>query len=199
MVQEGLKEDWRPARLFVYYNERDMEGTVDTDSGAQIRDGIKSVATLGVCSEKMWPYDEKTFTNKPSPECYQAALQDRAVEYARVPQTEEDMKAVLAEGFPFVFGFMVFSSFMTPEVAQTGEMSWPSLYDKLCGGHAVMAIGYDDEKKVFIVRNSWGEGWGDKGYFYMPYDYMTNSQLVQDPWTIKFVQGKQLPTKLMKN
>jgi len=199
MVKEGLKVDWRPSRLFVYYNERDMEGTVGTDSGAQIRDGIKSVATLGVCSETEWPYKEETFTTKPSSACYSSALKDRAVEYARVPQTEEDMKACLAEGFPFVFGFMVFSSFMSEEVAKTGVMAAPSLYDKLCGGHAVMAVGYDDERKVFIVRNSWGEGWGDKGYFYMPYDYMTNSMFVQDPWTIKFVEGKQLPTKALKN
>jgi len=199
MVQEGLKQDWRPSRLFVYYNERDMEGTVAQDSGAAIRDGIKSVNTLGVCSEIMWPYNEDTFTSKPSPACYQAALQDRAISYSRVYQSEEDLKGVLADGYPFVFGFMVYSSFMSQEVAKTGEMPWPAENEKLCGGHAVMAVGYDDEKKVFIVRNSWGEGWGDKGYFYMPYEYMTNPELVHDIWTIMFVEGKQLPTKKMKN
>jgi len=157
------------------------------------------VNTLGVCSEIMWPYNEDTFTSKPSPACYQAALQDRAISYSRVYQSEEDLKGVLADGYPFVFGFMVYSSFMSQEVAKTGEMPWPAENEKLCGGHAVMAVGYDDEKKVFIVRNSWGEGWGDKGYFYMPYEYMTNPELVHDIWTIMFVEGKQLPTKKMKN
>mmetsp|Transcript_80715 Transcript_80715/g.234092 ORF Transcript_80715/g.234092 Transcript_80715/m.234092 type:complete len:293 (+) Transcript_80715:74-952(+) len=194
MIKQGAKA-FVPSRLFVYYNERAMEGHVDTDSGAQIRDGIKSVAKLGVCDETLWPYDVDRFTEKPTSACYEAGAKCTAKEYARVPQTLEDLKACINEGFPIAFGFIVFSSFMTPEVASTGKMEMPSMYDWPKGGHAVLAIGYDDEKKVFIIRNSWGEGWGDKGYFYMPYDYITHPALAQDFWAIKCIEEQDFPTR----
>mmetsp|Transcript_2700 Transcript_2700/g.6842 ORF Transcript_2700/g.6842 Transcript_2700/m.6842 type:complete len:93 (+) Transcript_2700:1-279(+) len=89
---------------------------------------------------------------------------------------------------------MVFSSFMTGEVSKTGYMTMPQISDSLLGGHAVMAVGYDDKKRHFIVRNSWGQEWGDKGYFYMPYDYVIIPSLVSDMWAIKFVSGEDLPT-----
>jgi len=196
LAREGVT-DFEPSRLFIYYNERAMEGHVKEDSGAMIRDGIKSLHKLGVCSEQQWPYDVARFTERPSEACYKVALNEKAQEYARVPHTLKDMKACLNEGFPFVFGFMVFSSFMTKQVATTGHMVMPSLYDKLLGGHAVMAIGFDDKKKHFIIRNSWGDEWGDKGYFYMPYDFITHPMLVQDLWTIRFVQSRSqdFPTR----
>jgi C1A family cysteine protease len=172
-----------------------MEGSVDQDAGAQIRDGIKSVHKIGVCDEAMWPYDIEKFTKKPSEECYRLAKTNRASKYAKVPQTLDDMRGCINEGFPFVFGFMVFSSFMSKEVQTTGYMTMPQMYDSLLGGHAVMAVGYDDQKKHFIIRNSWGKDWGDNGYFYMPYDFITMPVLVMDIWTIKFVSGDDLPTK----
>jgi C1A family cysteine protease len=193
-IREG-KKDFTPCRLFVYYNERAMEGSIDQDAGAQIRDGIKSIHKIGVCDEAMWPYDIEKFTKKPSEECYREAKSSRASKYAKVPQTLDAMRACINEGFPFVFGFMVFSSFMSKEVQTTGYMTMPQMYDSLLGGHAVMAVGYDDKKKHFIVRNSWGKDWGDNGYFYMPYDFITMPVLVMDIWTIKFVSGEDLPTK----
>eukprot|EP00446_Apocalathium_sp_SHHI-4_P029022 CAMPEP_0177237876 /NCGR_PEP_ID=MMETSP0367-20130122/46229_1 /TAXON_ID=447022 ORGANISM="Scrippsiella hangoei-like, Strain SHHI-4" /NCGR_SAMPLE_ID=MMETSP0367 /ASSEMBLY_ACC=CAM_ASM_000362 /LENGTH=289 /DNA_ID=CAMNT_0018688897 /DNA_START=64 /DNA_END=933 /DNA_ORIENTATION=+ len=196
LVKEGIT-DFRPSRLFIYYNERAMEGSEGTDAGAMIRDGIKSVHKIGVCSESEWAYDIEKFTVQPPSSAYTQAANEKASEYARVPQTLADMKACINEGFPFVFGFMVFSSFMTEQVKSSGYMTMPSLYDSLLGGHAVTAFGYDDEKKHFIIRNSWGEEWGDKGYFYMPYDYISHPLLVQDPWTIQFVQSKDFPTKTL--
>lgn len=185
-----------PSRLFIYYNERALEGSVGEDSGAMIRDGVKTLNKIGVCDEdKLWPYDIAKFTAKPSDECYQAAAKTTAKEYARVPQTLEDMKACLNDGFPFVFGFAVYSSFQTRKVAATGFMSMPDEYDYVLGGHAVMACGYDDDKKVFIVRNSWGPSWGDKGHFYMPFDYLCNADLASDMWAIKFVGAGEWTTK----
>jgi len=184
------KQAFPPSRLFVYYNERAMEGNIGKDAGAQIRDGIKSVHQVGVPPETQWPYDIDTFTKKPSGKAYEEAVHNKALEYARVPQDLDSMKACINEGFPFVFGFMVFKSFMTKEVATTGYMVMPSLYDQLLGGHAIMAVGYDDSKKHFVIRNSWGEEWGDKGYFYMPYDYITHPLLAQDFWCIKTVEGE---------
>mmetsp|Transcript_83417 Transcript_83417/g.268901 ORF Transcript_83417/g.268901 Transcript_83417/m.268901 type:complete len:292 (-) Transcript_83417:281-1156(-) len=196
-VKEG-KIDFVPSRLFIYYNERSMEGSIDQDAGASIRDGIMSLSQIGVCSEKQWEYDESQFTVRPTEGCYTSATANRASEYARVPQTIEDIKGVLKEGFPFVFGFIVLSSFRTEAVSSTGYMTMPQPEDSTLGGHAVMAIGYDDEKQVVIVRNSWGEGWGDAGYFYMPYDYICHPFLAGDMWAIKSVDGKDFPTTTRK-
>jgi len=193
-IRQGVK-DFIPSRLFIYYNERAMEGSVGQDAGAYIRDGIKSLNKLGVCDEKAWPYNESRFTHKPSKQCYEAALCNTAKEYARVPQTLEAMKGCLNEGFPFAFGFVVMSSFQLPDVAATGRMHMPGPYDFVMGGHAVQACGYDDGKEVFIVRNSWGLGWGDNGYFYMPYAYITNPGLAEDFWMIRFIEGPELPTR----
>jgi len=187
-IRQGIK-DFTPSRLFIYYNERVMEGSVMSDNGASLRDGIKSVHKLGVCPEKLWPYMVGRFTERPAESCYKAAHHHRAKEYARVNQNLEALKACIADGFPFVFGFTVFSSFHTCCVSWTGRMQMPTAHDKPLGGHAVMACGYDDNSEVFIVRNSWGHGWGDSGYFYMPYAYITNPRLAQDFWAIRFVEG----------
>lgn len=178
---------FRPSRLFIYYNERKMEDHVNEDSGAEIRDGVQSISTVGVCPETMLPYDITKFTEEPSPECYTTALHHKSVEYKRVDQTLEQLRQCLIEGFPFVFGFMVYESFESPDVAKTGVMPMPKEGEKVLGGHAVVGVGFDDDKKVFIVRNSWGDSWGDKGYFYMPYDFILNADNASDFWTIRRV------------
>jgi len=181
------KTEFMPSRLFIYYNERAIEGTVDSDSGAQIRDGIKSVADLGDCPEDLWPYDINKFTGKPSQNCYDNAVQHKAVQYQRVIRDLNQMKGCLASGYPFVFGFTVYQSFESQEVAQTGHASMPSSGEQAVGGHAVLAVGYDDSQNWFIVRNSWGTSWGMKGYFTLPYSYLLNSNLADDFWTIRVV------------
>jgi C1A family cysteine protease len=179
--------DFVPSRLFIYYNERVIEGTVNSDSGAQIRDGIKSVAQQGVCPEADWPYDISKFDQQPSASAYQDALMDRAVSYQLVVQNLNQMKGCLASGYPFVFGFTVYESFESPTVAQTGHAPMPGSGEQQVGGHAVMAVGYDDSQQWFIVRNSWGAGWGMSGYFTLPYTYLTQSSLAADFWTIRLV------------
>lgn len=178
-----------PSRLFIYYNERSMEGTVDSDSGAQIRDGVKSVNEQGACPEDLWPYDIAQFTTQPTDACYKSALLHKAVLYHRVDDNNlEQMKGCLASGYPFVFGFTVYSSFEGPEVAKTGHAPMPQSDEQVLGGHAVVAVGYDDENKWFIVRNSWGTSWGLSGYFTLPYDYLTNPDLASDFWVIRVVE-----------
>lgn len=179
--------DIKPSRLFIYYNERVMEGTVSSDSGAQIRDGIKSVASQGVCPEYEWPYDINQFTVKPTTQCYTDAIKDRALVYSRVMQSLNQMQAVLASGYPFVFGFTVYESFESQEVAQTGMVPMPQWGEQVLGGHAVMCVGYDNAQQRFIVRNSWSDQWADKGYCYMPYAYLLSPYLSSDFWTIKSV------------
>ncbi len=183
--KQKLKPDFVPSRLFIYYNERVMENSVDSDAGAQIRDGIKSIANQGDCPEKEWPYDIAKFTHKPKQECYQDAIKYKAVQYQRVPQILNQMKGCLASGYPFVFGFSVYTEFESDAAAKTGEINMPGPKEKLLGGHAVVAVGYDDSTQRFIVRNSWGDWWGIKGYFTMPYSYLTDSNLADDFWTIR--------------
>jgi C1A family cysteine protease len=184
----GQTPDFVPSRLFIYYNERVMEGTVGTDSGAMIRDGIKSVAKLGVCPEVPgWPYDITKFIRKPPAKVCKHAQAHRAVSYSRLINTASQLKGCLASGYPFVFGFGVYESFETPDVAKTGVVPMPAPTERQLGGHAVMAVGYDEPAQHFIVRNSWGPGWGMKGYFTMPYAYLTDSNYSDDFWVIRII------------
>ncbi|WP_428329544.1 C1 family peptidase [Mucilaginibacter sp.] len=188
LIKQSLPS-FNPSRLFIYYNERVMEGHPKTDSGAQIRDGIKSVATQGVCNETAWPYIITKFAVKPAKALYTAALKNLALQYTRLNNTViNELKSCLAAGSPFVFGFTVYQSFESDVVAKTGIMPMPAPNESVLGGHAVMAVGYDDAKSAFIVRNSWGNGWGLQGYFYMPYAYITNANLADDFWTITSVE-----------
>jgi C1A family cysteine protease len=178
-----------PSRLFIYYNERAMEGTVSQDSGAEIRDGIKSVAQLGVPPETMWPYVITQFAKKPPAAAYKAAKKHEAIRYARVAQDALALQNVLASGFPISFGFTVYSSFESAAVAKNGIVPMPQSAETVLGGHAVVAIGYKplQGQLYFECRNSWGPSWGDKGYFWMPSAYITSASLASDFWTIEQV------------
>ena len=179
-----LHKNLTPSRLFIYYNERAIEGTIDYDCGGQLRDAIKAVATQGVCAETLWPYDISKFATKPLDMCYSYAKNDLVTEYLRVVSLQE-MKSCLAAGYPFVFGFTVYESFEGEEVARTGILNLPSSTERTCGGHAVIAVGYNDATQRFIVRNSWGPLWGQQGYFEMGYDYISSPMLSSDFWTIR--------------
>ena len=172
------------SRRFLYYNERVIEGTVPYDSGAYIRDGVKSMKNDGVCVETKYPYRIRSFATKPSSAAYSDALEHQILEYRRI-LTIKEMKTCLADGYPFVFGFSVYESFESDIVATTGVVPMPGPRENLLGGHAVMAVGYDDSTERFLVRNSWGNHWGMKGYFTMPYAYLADRNLSDDFWTIR--------------
>ena len=179
--------DFMPSRLFVYYNARALEGTIDQDAGAMIRDGVKTINWKGVCPERMMPYDITKFTNKPLMTSYAEAAKHEAVKYARVPQTLDALKQCLASGMPFVFGFEVYTEFESTAMAQGAEvLNLPGPHEVLLGGHAVTAVGYDDAKKAFFIRNSWGAAWGIAGHFWMSYDYIM-SNLCSDFWNITLI------------
>jgi len=185
-IKQGLK-DFIPSRLFIYYNDRAMEGTINQDAGASIRDGIKSVAKQGVCSEVDWPYVISKFAKKPSVKCYKDALASTITQYAAVPQDIDIMKDCLAKGIPIVFGFSVYSSFESNQVTHTGVVPMPGQNESLLGGHCVVCVGYIDSVQRFICRNSWGTEWGENGYFSIPYAYLTNANLACDFWIIETV------------
>jgi len=178
------EEPVRLSRTFVYFNERLLEHTINQDAGAAIRDGIKVVATYGACVEKLWPYDIKAFKNKPSDAAYADALKRKALTYQNLDQTEEALTHCLAHNRPIVFGIVVYSSFESDAVAKTGIVPMPKAHEKNMGGHAVLIVGYDLDKRMFLVRNSWGPKWGDHGYFWLPFDFVLNPDLADSFWTI---------------
>lgn len=198
LLKQNKADDFMPARLFIYYNERVIENTVNSDSGAMIRDGIKSVNKQGVCPEAMLPYDINKFADKPSDACYAEALKHLVVSYHRVTRNVNQMKSCLAEGYPFVFGITVYESFEGPAVAKSGTLNMPKKAEAKVGGHAVMAVGYDSGSKRFIVRNSWGSAWGKSGYFTIPFDYLLNENLSDDFWTIRLIEMPAAAKKVVK-
>ncbi len=186
-----------PSRLFIYFNERRITDTTASDCGAQLRDGIKSIASQGACFEGAtksdWPYVVRAFKRAPRTVCYQTALENRAISYSRLNQTVDQMRLCLASGYPFVFGFSVYESFPNLQLKrlrrQTGDVPLPGAGERVIGSHAVMGVGYDDDTQRFTVRNSWGKAWGRRGYCYMPYAYLANRGLASDFWTIRLVSA----------
>lgn len=172
------------SRLFIWYNERAIEHTVRQDTGAYIRDGIKALSKLGVCEETVWAYVAAKFKSKPPAAAYEAALKYKISTYRRLT-TLDDMLQCLAGGHPFVFGFEVYTAFESEEVAKTGVLNMPARGEKNLGGHAVLCVGYDLAAQRFKVRNSWSPTWGQKGYFTMPFTYLTAPKLADDFWTIR--------------
>lgn len=177
------------SRLMAYYNARAIEGTIKQDAGAQIRDVIKGFANTGVCTETAWPYNIKQFAKKPAAAAFKEAklLPPKVKSYERVTSLD-GFKTALAAGLPVIFGFSVPEFFESADVAKNGLVRYPSKSDKIIGGHAVCAVGYDDAKGVVWVRNSWGKDWGLNGDFMMVYQWFnsidTSSSLVSDCWVI---------------
>lgn len=183
--KEGKKPWFTPSRLFIYYNERVIENSVKQDAGATIADGVTTLKVNGAPPESDWWYDVAKFAVKPNKKVYTEAAKTMVVDALSFDNTNLDaLRTCLASGSPFVFGFSVYESFESSTVARTGVVPMPKSSEELLGGHAVMAVGYDHVKQVFIVRNSWGPDWGKKGYFTIPYAYITNPDMADDFWTI---------------
>jgi C1A family cysteine protease len=173
------------SRLFIYYYERQYIGTVNYDSGAYIRDGIKVCYTYGAPVESLWPYNINKFRTVPPSTAIKDAAKRKVTSYQRVADFNGVIDAV-ASGHPVVVGFTVYSSFESNSVAKTGVMPYPNTSkERVLGGHAVLIVGYNKNRNVFIVRNSWGSGWGEGGYFYMPFQVIQNTNMSGDFWIIK--------------
>jgi C1A family cysteine protease len=181
-----------PSRLFIYYEERVLEGTVNVDSGGYLRDAAKVCATKGGPKEDLWPYDISKFTVKPPQAAYDDGMLHQSTLYLRVNRSLTDFKKCLYEGFPFFFGFTVYERFESAEMASTGILYMPIATEQRVGGHAVLVVGYDNSLYGgvggWIVRNSWGTAWGQAGYFTMPYNYLLRTDLSSDFWTIRSVE-----------
>jgi C1A family cysteine protease len=172
------------SRLFLYYNEREIEGTVNSDNGAMIRSGIKVCKKIGVCQEVVWPYKIQGYKIRPHNYAYIDAMDYKIKKYKRVESLPQTLSA-LSNKKPVVFGFSVYESFMTEKVSKTGIMPYPKKTEKLIGGHAVLAVGYNLKKRQILVKNSWGKSWGLGGYFWMPFNVIKNRNMSDDFWVVE--------------
>jgi C1A family cysteine protease len=178
------------SRLFIYYYERLLIGTINYDSGAYIRDGIKATNRWGAPLENLWPYNISKFKAAPTTAAVQDAAKRKVTLYERALDFNACINA-LANGYPVIIGFIVYSSFMRGNWHRTTAiMPYPNTRsESVLGGHAVLLVGYNNSSQRFIVKNSWGTNWGDKGYFYMPYSVLTTPGMASDFWVIKGVNN----------
>ena len=180
---------FEPSRLFLYYNTRVLDKSVLEDAGSTLTQGINALRIYGVSSEQSWPYDISKFTIKPPTNAFTEGLDHQIISSSRVLQTLSSLQGCLFSGQPFVVGILVYTSFLSNTVARTGNVPMPNtMREKILGGHAVVCVGYNNTRKVWIMKNSWGSGWGDKGYFYLPYEYLLSSRLAGDMWKITKVE-----------
>lgn len=179
-----------PSRLFIYYYERELMGTINKDSGAFLRDGIKVVAKQGAPSEDLWNYDIRRFKEQPPQRAIDKGINFQALQYERIDQTQKILLVnALKMGLPICFGMYVFRSFVSDEVEATGIVPFPDLQkEDVLGGHAMCIVGYRQLDDTFIVRNSWGTEWGQKGYCRIPSSFITNPYLTDDFWVISEIE-----------
>lgn len=179
------KEPYPPSRLFIYRHSRVLIGTVNYDSGAYIRDAIKTLADKGGPLEANWPYDISKFTVNPPNTVWGDAARHLTLQYSRIYQTLTLMQGRLATGLPFVIGFTVYDSFFS---APNGDVPLPQKSESVRGGHAVLIVGYDTSIGKWIFRNSWGAGWGNGGYGTFPFSYLLDPGLSSDFWAVDLVK-----------
>jgi C1A family cysteine protease len=174
------------SRLFIYYNARTLDGTTAYDWGTYLRSAVKAIRLWGICREKLWPYNISQYAVRPDIGCYTEAFNHKILTGYRVDNSQlNQMKQAMAQGYPVMFGMSVYESFESRSVFQSGMVPMPNKSERLMGGHAMCCVGYDDSMGHFIVRNSWGAQWGDKGYCYIPYEYLNSLNLASDFWTLR--------------
>ena len=185
--RRALGEYLDASRRFLYKVTRKLY-RLEGDTGAEVRGAMKALRIFGVCPEEYWPYEEGKYDQEPPAFCYAFAQSYQAVKYYRIWDADPvkllgQLKASLASGLPFAFGFSVYSSIWDAAVQDSGDIPVPGKGDSLDGGHAVMAVGYDDARNRLLIRNSWGTSWGQKGYGTLPYEYVTKG-IADDFWVL---------------
>ncbi len=180
-IAKALNENVRISARYIYYVARQAAGTTETDSGAQIKDAVRALSRRGAVEESVWPYVAGEFAAKP-PAAVDKARRFRIAD-ARLLGSLDDVKRALAQNGPVVAGIAVFQSAMGAATTKTGVFPLPKDKEQIIGGHAIVIVGYDDQDRRVKFVNSWGAGWGDHGFGYVPYDYL--AKYMSDAWTFR--------------
>ena len=184
-----LDDSYDVSRLFVYYNARDMDDEYDEieDAGSCIDIAVESLSEYGICAEETWPFDEDIVNDEPDEGAYEEAADFLVEDFSVVDVDLNAWKSALADGYPIIFGLSLYNSFDNHR--KPGLVPMPTKKEVARAdhsGHAMLCVGYSEPDQVFIVRNSWGKGWGDKGYCYLPYRYVINEDYNDgDSWVIR--------------
>jgi C1A family cysteine protease len=189
-LKKNKSQDFQPSRLFIYFFTRLLEGSsINEDTGISIRGGLNAIQKYGACSEDNWSYDISKFTQQPSRDAILAARTHiPGFRYIRIPQNLMNIKQAIFGGYPIILGLQLYTSFESTQVASTGVVNMPNKdTEALLGGHCVSIVGYNDNRKIFIMMNTWGN-WGNKGFFTVPYDYILDPSLASDFWIITSFQ-----------
>jgi len=202
LVKQHRDDDaYDVSRLFIYYVARSIAAEVDPteepeldDDGTMIGAAIEGLKKYGACSEETWPFDDEVVNASPSGDAFEEASAFLVEDVANVPTRLDSWKAALAEGNPIIFGLSLYESFdahRRPGMVPSPSPREASREDH--GGHAMLCVGYSDRDQVFIVRNSWGDEWGDGGYCYIPYAYLMNPRFNDgDSWIIRRVEEPEV-------
>lgn len=205
ILNPDQQDSFIASALFQYYNERKLEGTTDEDSGASIADAIRALIQDGIAPDTDWDYSnyQTKFKEKPSDKAYQDAKQHMDLDtlgHAQIPQSPEAIKTALVQNHAVIFGMRVYESFMAEQTAKTGFVPIPNIMtEKLMGGHALIIVGYDDDNKWYVVKNSWGTSWGDQGYCYIPYAVIHNPIITDEIWGISKMGAGQASNRYWFN
>lgn len=175
-----------PSRLFIYYQGRVAIGTVNQDSGCQIRDAIAATQKLGAPLESLWPYREPKFKTKPPAAAYSDAL-NRQIIQAYKAETLDDVKTALSLDLPVVFGVPVYRALMDLSYFDY-TVKMPAKNERSVGGHCMTVVGYRNSDQMLIVRNSWGRNWGRDGHCLLPFAYWVKFQRQTDAWIISVAE-----------
>jgi C1A family cysteine protease len=191
-----------PSRLYHYYycrlfDYQQGDNRPNIDDGTTVQQSFRVLNKKGVCTENLYPYITSKQGLQPPKTLDKNASFNRVIQYAPVQQNIQSMKNLLKLGYPFSFGILVYQSFMTNAVTRKGLVPMPQSGERILGGHALTAVGYDDNTQMIKFVNSWGRGWGNRGYGFIPYAYLENGSLSGDFWTMYRV-NMQIPRMMKK-
>ena len=187
LLGKEKRPQWLASRLAMYYDTRVLveDSPANDDTGVTLEDLCQSVRKYHVFPESLWPYDVSKFAEKPP--TVDKSKNSTVFSAHAVAQDIDTIRAYLSAGFPILIGIQVYDSFESQAVAESGIVPMPNTDTEQClGGHALLLVGYDDSRKVFLVLNSWGASWGiNNGYCLFPYEYLLNTDLASDFWCVQ--------------
>lgn len=172
------------SKMFVYYNAKDNRGVINKDIPVSFIDCIETIKSFGICTEESWPYDIEKSNLIPIKECFEEAKKYKYFSFYKLDQDEIILKKCIANGEPFFFGLNIYQNFLN--LKNTSMLETPKEGDQQLGEYATACFGYDDNKKAFLCRGSFGNLWGENGYFWIPYDYVLSSEC-NNFWIISLI------------